>query len=548
MTKKPTAIVSGGDVWHLMSPDSGDLVARDSVSDDETSLPDLAREIGAAELHAAGITGRGVTVAVIDTGVADMAGLRERVLAHVDLSDDAGDPSRRHRDLFGHGTHMAGIIAGQSPESEPGTSFSGVAPHADVVAVKAGDADGNVTPDQMAAAIDWVVANRFRYGIRVISLSFGVDQLDPSAERVTAAVERAARAGVVVVTSAGNTGRTDQGLTAPASSRYAIAVGAVQAAGSAWEPLPETARGDARRFPDIAAPGKSIVSLRGTGSVGDVAHPEAHVGRHLIKATGSSQAAAAVAGCAALVLQARPDLTPVQVSQVLAAAALPIGHEDRVGAGVVDAAAAVDAASRVSTRLTRVAGVPAPASAPAAETLTDGTSLSSRTSTWAGDSWGATSWGATSWGATSWGATSWGATSWGATSWGATSWGATSWGATSWGATSWGATSWGATSWGATSWGATSWGATSWGATSWGATSWGATSWGATSWGATSWGATSWGATSWGATSWGATSWGATSWGATSWGATSWGATSWGATSWGATSWGATSWGATSWG
>ena len=103
------------------------------------SLEQLTELVGARAMWARGITGAGVNVAVIDTGVADVDALRERVIARVDVSADHDDPTVAYLDQHGHGTHMAGIIAGRAPGADPAQpdeSFLGVAPEAGIVAVK----------------------------------------------------------------------------------------------------------------------------------------------------------------------------------------------------------------------------------------------------------------------------------------------------------------------------------------------------------------------------------------------------------------------------
>jgi serine protease AprX len=164
-------------------------------------------------------------VAVIDSGIAPVAGLNGpgQVVNGPDLSFDSQDPDLRHLDGYGHGTHMAGIIAGRD-----GSYFSGVAPGATLINMKVAAADGATDVSQVIAAIDWVVEHRNDPGlnIRVLNLSFGTTamqsyQLDPLAY----AVEVAWRKGIVVVVSAGNDGAAGTSLTnrpsTPSSSPWA---------------------------------------------------------------------------------------------------------------------------------------------------------------------------------------------------------------------------------------------------------------------------------------------------------------------------------------
>jgi serine protease AprX len=192
-----------------------------------TSMYWVAQEVtGAGEYWNNGITGKGVDVALLDSGVAEVNGLRGAKVVHgPDLSYETDDPALRNRDTFGHGTHMAGIIAGRD-DGTPAVvqkgdedHFLGMAPGARLVSLKLADASGATDVSQMIAGIDWVVQNRNRNGlnIRVLNLSFGTDGvqsylLDP----LTYAVEVAWRKGIVVVVSAGNDGDGSAKLNNPA--------------------------------------------------------------------------------------------------------------------------------------------------------------------------------------------------------------------------------------------------------------------------------------------------------------------------------------------
>ena len=309
------------------------------------SLDTLAEQIGASELWAKGLTGEGVHVAVIDTGVAPVPALigDDKVVALVDISFESSDPELAFIDNYGHGTHMAGIIAG----NDPATGFRGIAPGAGIVAVKVGDSNGVVDVSQVIAAIDWVVEHRGTDGlnIRVLNLSYGTDGVqDYEIDPLAAAVERAWDAGIVVVVAAGNDGRSGWGLANPAQDPFVIAVGAAEIKGKNAKAAKFSTSAEDDRLLDLIAPGVSIESLRAPGSTIDVAHPSARVGDDLFKGSGSSQSAAAVSGAIALMLEARPELTPDQVKYLLKATAADVrGQAWFVGAGLIDIAAAVAA-------------------------------------------------------------------------------------------------------------------------------------------------------------------------------------------------------------
>ena len=326
-------------------------------STDGSSMYTIAREIiGADDYWSRGYTGEGVDVAVIDTGVVPVDGLTTpgKVINGADLSFESQSPNFKYLDTNGHGTFMAGLIAGRdnSVTSVPGANpdeFLGVAPDARIVNVKVADAFGATDVSQVIAGIDWVVQHRNDPGmnIRVLNLSFGTDgtqsyRTDPLAF----AAEQAWRKGIVVVASAGNDGYGSPALNNPAYDPYVLAVGAVDPRGTAShadDTVPSwSSTGDGIRNPDLVAPGKSVVSLRNPGSVVDADYPGAIVGGRFFRGSGTSQAAAIVSGAAALVLEERPGITPDQLKALLMRSAqkVPGGNPAAQGKGMIDLEAA----------------------------------------------------------------------------------------------------------------------------------------------------------------------------------------------------------------
>ena len=175
---------------------------------DGGSLYNIVDQMGVDDVWASGARGGGTGVAVIDTGISRIGPLQHSpIVDGVDLSFDSVEPALRYGDLFGHGTVMAGIIGSRPNDTSPG-AYRGIAPDAQLVNVKVGDGLGRADVTQVLAAIDWVVAKRQQYNIRVINLSFGTNStqsylFDPLAH----AAEVAWRNGVVVVAAAGNDGR-----------------------------------------------------------------------------------------------------------------------------------------------------------------------------------------------------------------------------------------------------------------------------------------------------------------------------------------------------
>jgi serine protease AprX len=326
-----------------------------------TSLESARAATNATALAAAGVTGAGVDVALIDTGVSPVAGLDEpgKVVNGPDFSAQGDQENLRSLDAFGHGTHLAGIIAGE----DPAAGFSGIAPDAQIVNVKVGAADGSTTLASMLAGIDWVVRNRRsdELNIRVLALAFGAPvsggyRSDPLAF----AVEQAWKRGLVVVTAAGNGGGETGSLDSPAYDPYVLAVGAEDPAGTpavADDLIPFwSSRGDGVRNPDVVAPGVAITSLRVPGSYLDEQFPQGRIGERFFRGSGTSQATAVAAGAVSLLLQQRPELEPDQVKAMLAASASPVpgfGPVDQ-GAGLFDiAAAAAQPAPRVTQKFQR---------------------------------------------------------------------------------------------------------------------------------------------------------------------------------------------------
>ena len=269
------------------------------------------------------VTGKDVTVAVIDTGIAPVAGLdgHEKVVNGPDLSFDGQSAGTRYLDGYGHGSHMAGITAGEDEKFDPkhpdATRFAGVAPDASLLNMKVGSADGGADVSQVIAALDWVVEHRKDHGmhVRVVNLAYGTESVQPwQVDPLARAVENAWNAGLVVVTAAGNDGLAAPSLLMPAVDPHVLAVGAVDNVGTSTRAddvvADFTSGGNASRRPDVLAPGRSVVSLRVPGSYVDELHPEGLVdgdtSERFFRGSGTSQATAVVSGEVALLLSARP--------------------------------------------------------------------------------------------------------------------------------------------------------------------------------------------------------------------------------------------------
>jgi serine protease AprX len=331
-----------------------------------------------------GLSGAGVTVAVVDSGIrphrdlADPSTGRSRILASVDFSGEAGGRRDGGVDPCGHGTHVAGIIAGNGAASTGRRffhTFYGIARRANLVSVRVLDARGQSDVSTVVAGIQWAVENRKAYNIRVLNLSLGHPvgesyKTDP----LCLAVEQAWKAGIVVVCSAGNEGRRSAvkdaagddnegygaaygSISSPANSPYVITVGAMKPAaggeGRAYSRIATySSRGPSRvdcvLKPDLVAPGNKVISTLSNNSTLDDAHggtnriplasylrtarDEAQPSNQYFRLSGTSMAAPVVAAAAALLLEKHPDLTPDTVKARLMAGAdkwtLPDGTAD----------------------------------------------------------------------------------------------------------------------------------------------------------------------------------------------------------------------------
>ncbi len=427
------------------------------------SLHNTAKVVGATQMWNDGFTGDGVDVAVIDTGVNPDPEFDGRLVNGPDVSFDSQKQHRRYLDGYGHGTHMASIIGARDPRLPAGASldnpdyFVGMAPGARILNVKVGATNGVTDVSQVIAAIDWVVQHRDSDGlnVRVLNLSFGTDgKQDYILDPLTYAVERAWFAGIVVVASAGNEGYGTEKLDNPAYDPFVLAVGASNLNGTvtaADDTVTDFSnRGTAARRPDLVVPGKSVIGLRAPGSYLDSKYPEGRVGDRYFKGSGTSQATAVVSGAAALLLSARPSLTPDQVKKLFMSTAteMPAGDAAGKGAGRLDVAAAMAAAAPTFVQtFTKATGLGLIHKARGSAVIKDkfGDSLVGEMDIFghhysvalSGNSWSGGVWNGNSWSGNSWSGNSWSGNSWSGNSWSGNSWSSEGWDGNSWSGNSW---------------------------------------------------------------------------------------------------------------
>ena len=314
----------------LLSPGAG-----------ESTNVEFSKAMGAQPVWDAGILGDAITVAVLDTGVDPRfpelrnGGAGQRFLAYYDaISDVLYEPPfllKSPGDPNGHGTHIAGIIANQHLERREG-EYRGVAPEANIVAVRVLNAQGAGTYADVLNGIQWVIDNKDTYGIRVLNISMYAAPIAPYwADPYNLAVMSAWEAGIVVVASAGNTGPGPMTIGVPGNTPYVITVAAFTdsrtPADLGDDYIPEfSAAGptlDAFVKPDVIAPGAHVVSLMHPTATLSRDYPDRRVDGRYFEMSGSSMSTAVVSGIAALVLSEHGDLTPDEVKYRITQTARP---------------------------------------------------------------------------------------------------------------------------------------------------------------------------------------------------------------------------------
>jgi serine protease AprX len=431
-----------------------------------TPSDEFLQQTGAAQLAAQGDTGQGVTVAVLDTGIDDLPDFAGRLIGGVDLSGE-GNP---FEDDYGHGTFVAGLIAGDGACS--GGEYSGEAPGANLVSIKVAGASGMTDLATVILGVQWAVANRLADNIRILNMSLGFQPFESTTiNPLDQAVQAAWDSGIAVVVSAGNAGPANGTVLSPGDDPLVITVGALDDMAQ-----PDVADDEMTNFssvgptaqdgwvkPDLVTSGRSVVSLAAPGSTIYNDYPSARIGSGNFVGSGTSFSAAITSGAAALVLADNPSLTPDELKARLLGTTSPgpVGNPFVDGHGALNAYAAATAgpmnlSQSVAGILPPVrATVPlSPAGNPADTwnaSLWSGVSLSSQAPPtgweWNGLGWTGWEWNNFDWSGWEWNDAAWAGADWSGWEWNGTAWDGTAWDGSAWNSAAWSGSAWNSSSW-----------------------------------------------------------------------------------------------------
>jgi serine protease AprX len=437
----------------------------DYTYDSTSSASNFARTTGATQAWAQNNLGEGVGVAVIDTGISQMKDFAGRVVHGPDLSGEG-----TLVDTYGHGTAMAGLIGGSGADSagRTGGAYTGVAPKSTLVAVKVAGRNGAADVSTMLQAMHWVSAYKDQFNIRVLNLSWGTPSTqDPSVDPLNYAVQRLWKQGIVVVVAAGNSGPNSGTVRKPGDDPVILTVGAYDDKQNAdpgddsvtsWSSRGPTAQGLAK--PDVVAPGRTLVGARSFGSHVETENPKALISPSYIRGSGTSQAAAVTSGLVALLLKARPDLSPDQVKAILMGTASPIAAAPggSQGKGRLQLGAALTAATPTSTQTLTSSGLGSIEASRGgwnveADCGNDGTlnvikgEIDVRCEAWNGSAWTGSAWTGSAWTGSAWTGGTWTGSAWTGSAWTGSAWTGSAWTGSAWTGSAWTGSAWTGSAW-----------------------------------------------------------------------------------------------------
>ena len=438
---------------------------------------------------AGGNTGaKAPAVAVLDTGIAKLPDFAGRILEGIDLSGE-NNPTL---DSYGHGTFVAGLIAGNGASS--GGLYKGEAPGANLVPIKVSGVTGAVNTSTVIAGVEWAIANKARLNIGVLNMSLGTSAVESTTTApLNLAVERAWKAGIVVVTSAGNFGPTNGSITKPGDDPLVITVGATDDNGTvpvADDSVPSFSSvgptfADGWFKPDLAVPGRSVVSVMAPNSTIAIAHPEGRVGTTNFRGSGTSFSAAITSGAAALLLQADPSSSPDNIKGRMlgTAGAGPVGNPFVDGHGVLNVQAAA-AASNIAFNQANVVqwgqtgpaavggGFPFPmVSSPFFTGPMVDLGQTWKASSWTGSAWNGST-GSGPWTGSGWNGSGWNGSGWNGSGWNGSGWNGSGWNIVGWTGSGWNGSAWNGSGWNGSAWNGSGWNGSGWNGSGWNWSTW----------------------------------------------------------------------------
>ena len=423
------------------------------------------QQTGATQLAADGDTGQGVTVGVIDTGIDNLPDFAGRLIGGVDLTG-GGNP---FQDSYGHGTFVAGLIAGNGASSNG--QYSGEAPGADLVSIKVAGASGVTNLGTVILGVQWAIDHESTYNLRVLNMSLGFQPFTSTLiNPLDMAVEAAWNSGIAVVVSAGNAGPSNGTILSPGDDPLVITVGALddmaQSNVADDEMNDFSSAGptspDGWAKPDLVTSGRSVVSLAAPGSTVYNQNPSARIGSGNFVGSGTSFSSAITAGAAALVLADNPGLTPDQLkAQLLGNTdSGPVGNPFVDGHGALNAYAAATSAPMNLSQST--AGL-----LPTLPGATVSLSPTGPADTWNVNLWTGISWPQSSAEVTSWGGLDWTGKEWNDWAWTGKEWNNWAWAGADWNGLTWDGSAWTGKEWNDSAWDGAAWAGSAWNSSAW---------------------------------------------------------------------------------
>ena len=457
----------------IVTPDVNVAVQSAPVSTGPHTPSDaFISQTGADDLAASGDTGQGITVAVLDTGINRLPDFASRVIGGTDLTSE----NNPYQDSYGHGTFVAGLIAGNGASSNG--QYTGEAPGANLVSIKVAGSDGSTKLGRLISGLQWADKNQSTYNIRILNMSLGYQPTQSTVNNpLDQAVERLWNDGVAVIVSAGNAGPSNGTILSPGDDPLAITVGALddmaQSNPANNEMTDFSSAGptsqDGWAKPDLVASGRSVVSLAAPGSTIYTNNPSAAIGNGNFVGSGTSFASAITSGAAALVLGDNPSLTPNQIKARLLATATPGPANNPFvdGHGALNAYAAATATGNINFNQSTNGLIATPNNTTVSLSPTGSPCNTWNPALWTGTAWNGTAWNGTAWNGTAWNGTAWNGFAWSGTAWNGTAWNGTAWNGAAWNGTAWNGTAWNGTAWNGTAWNGAAWNGTAWNGTEW---------------------------------------------------------------------------------